>query len=358
MAEVAPAEPSTEEIAIVVPTEDGVAVETPQDDAEGDGGEGEGTTEQVTHEAYNIVTLRRPISVADMGREASALFGYFGTDLSRRDNLALIEDELLIYASGNSVVFEGVGRKDFLLCVEDGGIGCVMVHPSRKMFAVGGKGYQPNIYIYSYPEKAILRVLKGGAEKGYASLSFNKNGDKLASVSTAPDFMLTVWDWEEERVALHSKAFGQDVFLVRFSLDDERRLVTCGTGHIRFWKLAATFTGLKLQGSIGKFGKVELSDIAAFVEFPDGKVVSGTETGSLLLWEGNFIKCRFVRPGGAPCHDGEVTYVELDRVDRRVCTAGTTDIPSLYHPNTPHVPSDSRISIHPSTTFHTQYRLV
>ena len=278
--------------------------------------------EKTAIQAYDVATLRNPISVADMGRDGSALFGYFGTDLSRRGNLALIEDELLIYASGNAIVFEGVGRKDFLLCVDDGGIGCVVVHPSRKLFAVGGKGYQPNIYIYSYPEKEILRVLKGGAEKGYASLSFNKNGDKLASVSTSPDFMLTVWDWEEERVALHSKAFGQDVFQVRFSLDDERRLTTCGTGHIRFWKLAATFTGLKLQGSIGKFGKVELSDIAAFVEFPDGKVVSGTETGSLLLWEGNFIKCRFVRDGGQPCHEGEITYIELDRADRRICTAG------------------------------------
>lgn len=30
--------------------------------------------------------------------------------------------------------------------------------------------------------------------------------------------------------------------------------------------------GLKLQGQIGKFGNVELSDVVAFVEMPDGKV--------------------------------------------------------------------------------------
>jgi hypothetical protein len=35
---------------------------------------------------------------------------------------------------------------------------------------------------------------------------------------------------------------------------------------------------------------VELSDIAAFVELPDGKVLTGTESGALLLWEGNFIR--------------------------------------------------------------------
>lgn len=55
----------------------------------------------------------------------------------------------------------------------------------------------------------ILKILRGGAERGYASLTFNHKGDKMASVSMAPDFLLTVWDWELERVALHAKAFGQ-----------------------------------------------------------------------------------------------------------------------------------------------------
>lgn len=274
-------------------------------------------------ELYQPSNLRRPINVADIGREGTAIYHNFGDDLNRRGNLAFIEQNLLIYVGGNAVIFEDLtkSQKEYLLCVDDGGIGCVAIHPSKRLFAVGGKGFQPNIYVYSYPEKQILNVLKGGAEQGYASITFNKKGDKLASVSMSPDFMLTVWDWQMERVGLHSKAFGQDVFSVRFSPDDERRLTTCGTGHIRFWKLADTFTGLKLQGSIGKFGKVELSDIAAFVECPDGKVVSGTESGSLLLWEGNFIKCRFIRMGGLGCHEGEITYVDLDREENRLITA-------------------------------------
>lgn len=48
--------------------------------------------------------------------------------------------------------------------------------------------------------------------------------------------------------------------------------------------------GLKLQGDIGKFGQVELSDVSTFVELPDGKVLSSTETGEMLLWDGGLIK--------------------------------------------------------------------
>jgi hypothetical protein len=41
--------------------------------------------------------------------------------------------------------------------------------------------------------------------------------------------------------------------------------------------MAQTFTGLKLQGEIAKFGALELSDVTGFAEMPDGKVLSGTE---------------------------------------------------------------------------------
>ena len=40
----------------------------------------------------------------------------------------------------------------------------------------------------------------------------------------------------------------------------------------RFWKMARTFTGLKLQGELGRFGRTEISDIEGYRELPDGKV--------------------------------------------------------------------------------------
>lgn len=45
-----------------------------------------------------------------------------------------------------------------------------------------------------------------------------------------------------------------------------------GTGHIKFWKMAQTFTGLKLQGELGRFGKTEISDILGVFSMPDEKV--------------------------------------------------------------------------------------
>ena len=38
--------------------------------------------------------------------------------------------------------------------------------------------------------------------------------------------------------------------------------------------MASTFTGLKLQGLMGHFGKTAAADIEGYVELPDGKVCS------------------------------------------------------------------------------------
>jgi hypothetical protein len=48
-----------------------------------------------------------------------------------------------------------------------------------------------------------------------------------------------------------------------------------GAGHIKFWKMQRSFTGLKLTGSLGRFGKTEISDIIGFLALPDGKVYAG-----------------------------------------------------------------------------------
>eukprot|EP00163_Fabomonas_tropica_P003294 TRINITY_DN1277_c0_g1_i2.p1 TRINITY_DN1277_c0_g1~~TRINITY_DN1277_c0_g1_i2.p1 ORF type:complete len:1610 (+),score=529.40 TRINITY_DN1277_c0_g1_i2:771-5600(+) len=197
----------------------------------------------------------------------------------------------------------------FLLGLDCGGIGSIAVHPQREFIAVAEKGFIPNIYIYEYPSLKLVRVLRKGTERAYSHVNFSPSGSLLCSVGAAPDYMLTVWNWKEELILLRSKAFSQDVFNVTFSPSNEGQLTTSGTGHIKFWKMARTFTGLKLQGDIGKFGAVELSDIVGYQELPDGKVLSGTESGGLLLWDGNLIKCELAGPGGKPAHAAGIDVV-------------------------------------------------
>jgi WD40 repeat protein len=241
-------------------------------------------------------------------RHLASFYWCTGFDEAKKNNVQILSSTELILSIGSTYQIWDIksGARKILFNSDGGGIGAISVHPEKRYFAIGEKGSWPNVYIYSYPDLRLYRVLRKGTERSFASISWSKDGDKLATVGSDPDFMLTVWDWKQERVILKSKAFGQEVYRVSFSPMYDQQITTSGTAHIRFWKMARTFTGLKLQGDIGKFGAVELSDINAFIELPDGKVLSSSEYGNLLLWEGGLIKAVLTKPDGSPCHVGGV----------------------------------------------------
>lgn len=49
-----------------------------------------------------------------------------------------------------------------------------------------------------------------------------------------------------------------------------------------------------------------------FVELPDGKVLSGSEWGNMLLWDGGLIKVELTRKGKKTCHQGNIEQFFLD----------------------------------------------
>lgn len=235
----------------------------------------------------------------------------YGVDSFKLYNFRMLDDDTVIYAAGISYKIHNVktGIVKLFFSINGGGIGSIAVDPHRKYFAVAEKGNYPGIYIYEYPSLKLYRILRYGTEKSYSHISFSVNGERLASVGSKPDYNICIWDWRNEILVLKAKAFSQEVFRVIFSDYSNSILSTSGLAHLRFWKIANTFTGLKLKGQTGKFGSVQLSDITGFFIFPDGKVITGSENGRLLLWEGNLIKAVLSINEKTPCHTGVIHTV-------------------------------------------------
>ncbi|KAJ3417018.1 Cilia- and flagella-associated protein 44 [Chytridiales sp. JEL 0842] len=258
-----------------------------------------------------------------MPKDSLALHCAFGLDSFKRNNLHYLDEFTLLTSIGNILVLINLKtlEQTYYQGIRDGSIGAIAVHPSKNYIAVAEvHPLSPNIYIFEYPSMKLYRILRGSTTKAYANLCFTISGDKLASVGSDPDYMLTIWKWKDEHVILKSKAFSQDVYKVAFAPDSDGFLTTSGMGHIKFWSMSDTFTGLKLKGYLGKFGASELTDISAFIQLPDGKVLSSTETGNLLLWDGGMIKCELAMKGKKPCHQGKVESVLM--IEGEVFTAG------------------------------------
>jgi hypothetical protein len=282
------------------------------------------TAEDVRHlpESYAVQDLDEPLADHQLDRTALQLSSINHLVSSKRSNLLYLDHSTVLTSAGNTVIFyrPNDGSMKFLPGLDGGGIATIALHPTESLFLVAEqcKTRCPNVYIYHYVENGAIelyRILRNGTERSYSAASFNRDGSLLVMVGAAPDYMMTLWDWRNEDVILRSKAFSQEIYNVEFSRYVHGHLNTSGTGHIRFWKMASTFTGLKLVGNLGKFGKFDLSDVCAFVELPDGKVLSGSETGEMLLWDGGLIKVVLKRRGHATCHDGNIEVLQhvLDR---------------------------------------------
>lgn len=269
-----------------------------------------------------------------------------------------MNNETLVFASGNLIHFFNVAtsttttRRSAL----GGGIGCVVKNPNKEYnhLTIAENGKKPTIFIYKFPEMELVAMLKKGTKRQFSILDYTADGELLASQGGDPDYTLTIWDWKRKEIKLRAKSFSNDVVNLMFSPYIPEQLTTCGLGHIKFWKMSATFTGLKLQGLIGRFGKTEICDIFGICAMPDEKILSGSEWGNILVWDNGLIKLEVCRKNRRPCHNGPITQI-FTRNAEEIMTVGTDGYIRIWFWETVELsdpPEDDRfVEIEPSHEF-------
>ncbi|XP_054742319.1 cilia- and flagella-associated protein 44 [Anastrepha obliqua] len=267
------------------------------------------------------ITKKEP----SFGEDILNLRHSFGYDCKRFFNLVLIDDNTLIFASGDYLHYFDIPTRTvtFRKTVFGCGVGFIArnEHPNFiELLTIAENGPTPTIFIYEYPSHKVRIQLENAAKSCFTCGSYNSTGELLASQAGYPDFMLTIWRWETGHVVLRSKSFQNNVLHVHFSYFNPILLASCGMSHIKFWKMANTFTGLKLKGELGRFGKTDFSDIYAIYMLPDENVISGCEWGNMLLWEAGLIKFEITRKGRKPCHTKPITRITME--EGEVMTVG------------------------------------
>ncbi|XP_037036270.1 cilia- and flagella-associated protein 44 isoform X2 [Bradysia coprophila] len=248
----------------------------------------------------------------------------FGYDSKRLSNLCLISDSVLVFASGNLIHFFDIDTKKIRTrkTENDGGIGYITKNPNPiyNHIIIAENGPAAAIYIYKFPEMEMVSKCQQDDTVEYSCLDFNPDGSMMVSQTGPPKFFITIWNWKSSSIILNTKSTKNVVFRVMFSLFDPYQLTTCGQGHIQFWKISETFSGLKLKSQIGRFGKTTISDISAIFAMGNGHVLSGSEWGNILVWEEGLIKFEVCRKDRSTCHASGITQIAYKNGD--VMTVG------------------------------------
>lgn len=92
--------------------------------------------------------------------------------------------------------------------------------------------------------------------------------------------------------------------------------------------MSKTFTGLKLKGELGRFGKTEISDILGIYPMPDEKILSGCEWGNIFVWEDGLIKFEVCRKNRLKMHERPITQIEM--IDGEVMTVSMDGLVRIW----------------------------
>ncbi|XP_072196068.1 cilia- and flagella-associated protein 43 [Excalfactoria chinensis] len=113
-------------------------------------------------------------------------------------NFGFINNQTVCYPCGNYILFLDIEtKKTTALQCQTGQVGAFAVNPKYGVLAFSDRKLNPVIYIYSFPELNKLSELKGHIQLDYSLLAFSFSGPYLASYSSLPDFVLSVWNWKE-----------------------------------------------------------------------------------------------------------------------------------------------------------------
>ncbi|KAK9870280.1 hypothetical protein WA026_006367 [Henosepilachna vigintioctopunctata] len=241
----------------------------------------------------------------------------YGFTVRKLFNLSMPDPDYLLFTAGNIIHIFHVpeSRITFRRSALGGGIGNIRTNPNPEYKHVaiaenGNKfGAKPLVVIYEWPSLDIICGLKGGSTAFFTNLDYSPDGMLLVSQAGEPDYLITIYDWPRHTILLRSKSYINDVNRVKFSETVPGQLCTAGVAHIKFWKMCNTFTGLKLKGEVGRFGKTEYTDIIGVVPMPDEKVISGCKWGNLLVWEGGLIKVEVMRNNRKPLHEEQIVQI-------------------------------------------------
>ncbi|XP_018422114.1 PREDICTED: cilia- and flagella-associated protein 57 isoform X1 [Nanorana parkeri] len=213
----------------------------------------------------------------------------FGLRSQVINNICYFDEQTVIFPSGNNCVKYNVDQKwqKFIPGSEKGqGMQALAISPNHRYLAMSEKSSdKATITIYdlaSVPFKK-RKVLSAPdfLSQAFVSLSFSPDSKYLVAQSGAPEWQIIFWMWEKQKVMATVKADSQNnpIYQVSFNPNDNTQI--CVTGHGVF-KLFRYVEGNLRQTN---FQKVEPQNFLCHAWLSEDRVICGTDTGRLCLWE-------------------------------------------------------------------------
>ncbi|XP_075065290.1 cilia- and flagella-associated protein 43 isoform X2 [Mixophyes fleayi] len=183
-------------------------------------------------------------------------------------HVAFINHNTVCYPCGNFIVFTDIEtRRQSVLQCSTGSIGAFAFNICTEVVAFTDQKLRPNIYVYTFPGFAKRAELKEGAQLEYSLITFSHSGHFLGSYSSAPDHLLTIWNWQEG-TALCSMSDSSSTFTsLSFNPMDWHQLCLSSEESLSVWNIEVCDTVYHLKAT-----RIKLPNEDGTVAVEDGHI--------------------------------------------------------------------------------------
>eukprot|EP00063_Salmo_salar_P070080 XP_014044915.1 PREDICTED: cilia- and flagella-associated protein 57-like isoform X3 [Salmo salar] len=159
------------------------------------------------------------------------------------------------------------------------------ISANRRYLAVSERGEKGTITVYDlqHEQSRKRKVLSGGEVPvlEFVSMAFSPDSKYLIGQAGAPDWTLFYWMWEKQKVMASVKTTGttNPINQVSFNPQDNTQICVSGNGVFKLFRYA--------EGALkqSNFLKLESQNFLSHTWMSEERVIAGTETGRLLVFE-------------------------------------------------------------------------
>nr|XP_055111383.1 cilia- and flagella-associated protein 57 isoform X5 [Symphalangus syndactylus] len=213
----------------------------------------------------------------------------FGLRSHVANNIFYFDEQIIVFPSGNHCVKYNVDQKwqKFIPGSDKSqGMLALSISPNRRYLAISETVQEkPAITIYelsSIPcrKRKVLNNFDFQVQK-FISMAFSPDSKYLLAQTSPPESNLVYWLWEKQKVMAIVRIDTQNnpVYQVSFSPQDNTQVCVTGNGMFKLLRFA--------EGTLKQtnFHRGEPQNYLAHTWVADDKIVVGTDTGKLFLFE-------------------------------------------------------------------------
>ncbi|NWI16625.1 CFA43 protein, partial [Crypturellus soui] len=155
------------------------------------------------------------------------------------NKIGFVNNHTVCYPCGNYIIFVDIEtKKRTVLECQTGQVGAFAVNGNSEVVAFSDRKLNPFIYIYTFPELNQVTELKGSdAQLDYTLLAFSFTGPYLASYSSIPEFVLSIWNWQENILLCSESQPGVTATSLSFNPVNWQQLCFVNESSLTIWDI-------------------------------------------------------------------------------------------------------------------------